>query len=196
MPLVVLPGSRLAGVLSKKVPQKILGSIGLAIFAYSLFHFAALPVKFDYWYFTIGILLFGTGLSLSATPATVAITSALPDEKQGVASAVNDTAREVGSAIGIAILGAALTNTYKSEISNVTSTLPAEFGDKIEKSIAFTQMQAPAPLVEKWDKLVEAGLHAFNSGVHSSLTIAGSIALVGAVFVAFVAPRRIGNPDL
>jgi hypothetical protein len=196
MPLVVLPGSRLAGVLSKKVPQKILGSIGLAIFAYSLFHFAALPVKFDYWYFTIGILLFGTGLSLSATPATVAITSALPDEKQGVASAVNDTAREVGSAIGIAILGAALTNTYKSEISNVTSTLPAEFGDKIEKSIAFTQMQAPAPLVEKWDKLVEAGLHAFNSGVHSSLTIAGSIALVGAVFVAFVAPRRIGHPDL
>jgi EmrB/QacA subfamily drug resistance transporter len=191
LPLVVLPGSRLAGALSKKVPQKILGSIGLAIFAYSLFHFSSLPVEFDYWYFTIGILLFGTGLALSATPATVAITSALPDEKQGVASAVNDTAREIGSAIGIAILGAVLTNTYKSEISTATSSLPAEFGEKIERSIAFTQMQPPAPLADKWEQLVEAGLQAFNSGVQSSLTIAGWVALAGAVFVAVVAPRKV-----
>jgi MFS family permease len=169
----------------------ILGSVGLAIFAYSLFHFSSLPVEFDYWYFTIGILLFGTGLALSATPATVAITSALPDEKQGVASAVNDTAREVGSAIGIAILGAALTNTYKSEISTATSSLPAEFGEKIERSIAFTQMRPPAPLADKWEQLVEAGLQAFNSGVQSSLIIAGWVALAGAVFVAIVAPRKV-----
>jgi hypothetical protein len=126
----------------------------------------------------------------------VAITSALPDEKQGVASAVNDTAREVGSAIGIAILGAALTNTYKSEISIVTSKLPAEISDKIERSIGFTQMQPPSPIVDKWDKLVEAGLQAFNSGVQSSLTIAGFVALAGAVFVAVVAPKRVGNSGL
>ncbi|MEY4423012.1 MAG: hypothetical protein RLZZ258_115, partial [Actinomycetota bacterium] len=95
MPLVVLPGSRLAGSLSKKVSQKILGGVGLAIFGYSLLHFSQLPVEFDYWYFTAGILMFGIGMSLSATPATVAITSALPNSKQGVASAVNDTSREV-----------------------------------------------------------------------------------------------------
>ena len=189
MPLVVLPGSRLAGALSKKVPQKVLGRIGLTIFAYSMVHFSALPLKFDYWYFTIGILLFGTGLSLSATPATVAITSALPNEKQGVASAVNDTAREVGSAIGIAILGAALTNTYKSEISNVTSSLPLEIGEKIERSIAFTQIQPPVSLEGIWNQLVEAGLQAFNLGVQSSLSIAGWAALVGAISVAIIAPK-------
>lgn len=193
MPLVVLPGSRLAGVLSKKVPQKVIGSVGLAIFSYSMFHFAALPVEFDYWYFTIGILLFGAGLSLAATPATVAITSALPNEKQGVASAVNDTAREVGSAIGIAILGASLTNTYKTEISKVTNSLPNEIGDKLEKSIAFIQLKPPVEFEDSWDQLVNAGLHAFNVGIQASLLIAGWVALIGAILIAFIAPKKINK---
>ena len=191
MPLVVLPGSRIAGALSKKFSQKYLGSAGLAIFGYSLFHFSALPVEFDYWYFTIGILLFGTGLALSATPATVAITSTLPYEKQGVASAVNDTAREVGSAIGIAILGAALTNTYKTEMSKVTTGLPIEVAEKLERSVAFTQLNPPSILANKWDALIDAGLNAFNSGVQTSLTIAGWVALFGALFVFVVAPKKI-----
>lgn len=190
MPLVVLPGSRLAGVLSKKVPQKVLGSIGLVIFSYSMFHFSALPVEFDYWYFTIGILLFGAGLSLAATPATVAITSALPDEKQGVASAVNDTAREVGSAIGIAILGAALTNTYKTEILNETKSLPNEIGDLLERSIAFIRIQPPIELSDNWDQLVQAGLNAFNLGVQTSLSIAGWATMIGAILIAFIAPKN------
>lgn len=188
MPLVVLPGSRIAGLLSQKVSQKILGSIGLALFGYSMFHFSNLPVEFDYWYFTIGILLFGSGLSLAATPATVAITEALPASKQGVASAVNDTAREVGSAVGIAILGAALTDSYKSEMAAATSKLPEQVAEKLESSVAFTQMDAPAGLEQMWPQLVEAGLEAFNVGVQNSLTIAGWVAVGGAVLVAILAP--------
>jgi EmrB/QacA subfamily drug resistance transporter len=190
MPLVVLPGSRIAGMLSQKVSQKILGSLGLAIFGYAMFHFANLPVDFDYWYFTTGILLFGTGLSLSATPATVAITEALPAAKQGVASAVNDTAREVGSAVGIAILGAALTDAYKGEMVDATVGLPAQVAEKLQSSVAFTQMPAPAGMEQMWGKLVEAGLEAFNVGVQNSLTIAGWVAIGGAVVVAAIAPYQ------
>jgi EmrB/QacA subfamily drug resistance transporter len=195
MPLVVLPGSRLAGSLSKKVSQKILGGVGLAIFGYSLLHFSQLPVEFDYWYFTAGILMFGIGMSLSATPATVAITSALPNSKQGVASAVNDTSREVGSAVGIAILGAALTDTYKTEMESVTEGLPDEIAEKLQSSVAFTQMDAPAPLTQVWDGLVTSGLEAFNAGVQSSLTIAGWTAIVGAVLIAVLAPSKLTEVD-
>lgn len=191
MPLVVLPGSRLAGSLSKRVPQKYLGSLGLAIFSYSLFHFSNLPVEFDSRYFTTGILLFGAGLSLAATPATTAITTALPDEKQGVASAVNDAAREIGSAIGIAILGAALTSAYKSEMQSVTMGLPDAVGEKLERSIAFTRMPPPPGLSEQWAQLVDAGLHAFNVGVQASLSIGGWVVVCGAIFVAIVAPNKV-----
>ena len=193
MPLVVLPGSRLAGALSKKIPQKILGSIGLAIFGYAMFHFSALPIEFDYWYFTAGILMFGTGLALSATPATVAITSALPQEKQGVASAVNDTAREVGAALGIAILGASMTDSYKAEMEVATDELPAEIAEKLQSSVAFTQIEAPAPLATIWDDLVQSGLEAFTLGIQSSLTIAGWVAIAGAVLVAVIAPNKVAE---
>ena len=192
MPLVVLPGSRIAGALSKRVSQKVLGGIGLTIFGYSMLHFSQLPVEFDYWYFTAGILMFGTGLALSATPATVAITNALPEKKQGVASAMNDTAREVGSAMGIAILGAALTETYKTEIQLATKNLPAELAEKIEAGVAFTQVQPPTQLEQMWPKLVESGLEAFNAGVESALTIAGWVAIAGAVLVVLIAPGN-GN---
>lgn len=155
-----------------------------------MFHFAQLPVEFDYWYFTFGILMFGSGLALSATPATVAITAALPESKQGVASAMNDTAREVGSAIGIAILGAALTETYKTEIAAVAEKLPAELGEKVSSSVAFTQVEPPAQLEAQWPDLVSAGLEAFNAGVESALTIAGWVSLMGAVLIVLLAPSK------
>lgn len=190
MPLVVLPGSRIAGALSRFVSQKILGGVGLALFGLSMFHFAQLPVEFDYWYFTFGILLFGSGLALSATPATVAITAALPESKQGVASAMNDTAREVGSAIGIAILGASLTETYKTEIAEVAEKLPTELAEKVSSSVAFTQVDPPAQLAAQWTNLVSAGLEAFNAGVESALTIAGWVSLIGAVMIVLIAPSK------
>ena len=52
--------------------------------------------------------LLGLGMALAATPATAAIVDSLPEAKQGVASAVNDAAREVGGALGIAVLGSVL----------------------------------------------------------------------------------------
>ena len=134
--------------------------------------------------------MFGTGLALSATPATVAITNALPEEKQGVASAMNDTAREVGSAMGIAILGAALAETYKSEIKSATTRLPVELADKIEAGVAFTQFDPPEQLQQIWPNLVESGLKAFNAGVESALTIAGWVAIAGAVLVVLIAPGK------
>lgn len=189
LPLVVLPGSRLAGALVKRVSQKVLGTTGLVIFGYSMIHFSNLPLEYDYWYFTIGILLFGAGLALAATPATVAITSSLPDEKQGVASAMNDVAREVGAAVGIAILGATLTDSYRNEMKLATQQLPDELATKLESSVAFTQMQPPPGLEANWPNLIDAGLASFNVGVQNSLFIAGVVSIAGAILIAIIAPR-------
>jgi len=62
----------------------------------------------SYWHLLAGGLVLGLGMALAATPATTSIVSSLPDEKQGVASAVNDASREVGGALGIAVLGSVL----------------------------------------------------------------------------------------
>jgi len=58
-----------------------------------------------YWLLLAGLLPLGAGMELAMTPATTAITDALPVAQQGVGSAMNDLARELGGALGIAVLG-------------------------------------------------------------------------------------------
>ena len=64
---------------------------------------STLTVDLTYWHLAGGLVLFGAGMGLAGTPSTTAITASLPPAKQGVGSAVNDTSRELGSALGIAI---------------------------------------------------------------------------------------------
>lgn len=54
-----------------------------------------------YLSFIGGLFVFGVGMAMSSTPATTAIVSSLPEAKQGVASAMNNTTREIGSAPGV-----------------------------------------------------------------------------------------------
>ena len=67
------------------------------------------------------LLVLGVGIGLTMSPSTTAITESLPHEKQGVASALNDTVRELGGAVGIALLGSLVNAGYRSSVSSATS---------------------------------------------------------------------------
>jgi hypothetical protein len=97
--------------------------------------FSTAGVASGYPRLLIGLLLLGTGLALATTPATTAIVSSLPQNKQGVASAVNDATREVGGALGIAVLGSALTGRYKSGISHAVAHVPAELAHQAREAL-------------------------------------------------------------
>ena len=60
------------------------------------------------------------------SPGTEAITGSLPEERQGVASALNDTVREFGGALGVALMGSLLSSGYSGHIGNVTAGLSPE----------------------------------------------------------------------
>jgi EmrB/QacA subfamily drug resistance transporter len=84
------------------------GPVGLALMAGGLAVISTMGIDSSYWHLLAGCLLLGLGMALATTPATAAIIDSLPEAKQGVASAVNDAAREVGGALGIAVLGSVL----------------------------------------------------------------------------------------
>jgi EmrB/QacA subfamily drug resistance transporter len=94
--------------LAERVGMRVVGPTGLLLIALGLLIASTMGVHASYWHLFAGILLLGLGMALSGPPATAAIVSSLPESKQGVASAVNDTAREVGGALGIAVLGSVL----------------------------------------------------------------------------------------
>ena len=111
LPLILLPTARTAPRLAQRIGFRRTAPVGLAIMAGGFLVLSQLRVDTPYWFFVVGLALFALGMGLAGTPSTTAITESLPLAKQGVASAVNDTARELGSAIGIAILGSILNQT-------------------------------------------------------------------------------------
>jgi len=107
-----------------------LGMAGLALMA--------LLVSVDGGYLSVlpGYVVMGLGMGLSMSPSTEAITSSLPREQQGVASALNDIAREFGSGLGIALLGAVLSSGYSNAITRRLEGVPASAVDTARKGIA------------------------------------------------------------
>jgi EmrB/QacA subfamily drug resistance transporter len=133
-----------------------LASIGFAILA-------TLGAASSYWHVFGGLVTLGAGMGLATTPATAAIVASLPESKQGVASAVNDAAREVGGAIGIAVLGSIITSGYRAGLDGHTNTLPPDVANQATDSLAF--------VVHAADRL----------GMQTAMWVACSIMAAGAV---------------
>ena len=189
LPFVMVPLPRTAPLLARKVGFRRLGPTGLVLMAAGFVVLSTLDVELQYGVFLAGLVLFGAGMGLAGTPATTAITEALPEAKQGVASAVNDTAREVGSALGIAVLGSALNATYRSGVDGVAATLPAQAAEHVRASVAFVASPQVAAMGERGRPIVDAAKAAFLDGVSTALLAAAVVLVVAAVVVYVRSPR-------
>jgi hypothetical protein len=130
-------------------------------------------------------------MGLAGTPSTTAITQSLPREKQGVASAVNDVARELGSALGIAVLGGVLTSVYRTSVADATTQLPADIAERVQESIAFTQTPMISALGSAADALTVAARAAFVDATAASLLIAAAALVATAIMTAVIGPRHV-----
>jgi EmrB/QacA subfamily drug resistance transporter len=111
VPMALAVGG-LSRVLSPRLAERLglraVTALGLVVMAGGLVVCSSLEAGASYLHLLAGLLLTGAGAGLATAPATSAIVSSLPADRQGVASAVNDTARELGGALGIAVVGSVL----------------------------------------------------------------------------------------
>lgn len=186
---LAIPIAAAAAPLSLKVGQRRLTALGLLIGAGSLVWLATLDADSNYLQFLIGIVANAIGFGLAMTPATTAIVNSLPPAKQGVASAVNDTAREVGAALGVAIVGSAFYSAYRASIEPHL--------DGLDPQVAHDAHEAPALAFLHADQLgsAGAGLHqaaenAFESGMQTALLLSAGLLLLGALYTWVRGPSR------
>ena len=191
MPLVLIPTARMAPRLADRLGFARVGALGLSLIAVGFFVISRLGTDLVYWQFAIGVVIFALGMGLAGTPATTAIVSSLPQSKQGVASAVNDTAREVGSAFGIAVLGSVLNSGYRAGMADAVAGLPPQAATAAQDSIAFVQFAPLEQLGSRGDQLVAAANAAFADGVSSAVMVAGGVLLVVAIVVLTFGPRGL-----
>ena len=189
MAVVVMPLSRVAPAIAARVGTRVTGATGFGSIAAGFLVVATLDPGSSYPQFLVGLLLFGAGMALSGAPATTAIVASLPPQKQGVASAVNDVSRELGGALGIAVLGSVLNGAYRSGLEGSTAGLPPEAGERATASLA-AAMQVGEGLGAQGAGLVAAAQSAFTDGLALSMMVGAALLLFGAAFVALRAPGR------
>jgi MFS family permease len=185
--LVVIPLSRLAPTIAARIGIRVTGSIGLALIATGFIILSSLGTTATYWHLFAGLVLLGIGMGLSGSPATTAIVSSLPPAKQGVASSINDLSRELGGAIGIAVLGSLLNSVYRSDISQHTTALPATLAAKAQESLGAAQL-----IGHRIDshKLIDQANAAFVHGVNLALLAAAAVLIASATIVALHGPGQ------
>jgi Na+/melibiose symporter-like transporter len=189
MALMLMVISPHAPKLAQRVGVRVVGGFGLAVMGAGFLIFATLGTGSSYWHFGTGALITGIGIALATAPATTAIVSSLPAERQGIASAVNDLTREVGGAFGIAVLGSVLNSVYRDDISSATARLPTPAASAAQDSIAAASAighTAGAPGAV----LIERSQDAFVGGLSTALIVAACVLLAAALVVAILAPPR------
>ncbi|KOG06788.1 MULTISPECIES: MFS transporter [Streptomyces] len=162
---------------------------GMLLVALGLAAFAVFDASTPVWVLEVVFFLQGAGMAHIMPPVTVSIMQALPREKAGSGSAINNTFRQVGGALGVAVLGSVLSSTYRGEIEGHLGAVPAALrataGESVEATLAVAEKLGPAGR-----DLVAPAYDAFLDAMHVTAIASTVIALAGAAVVAAFLPGR------
>jgi EmrB/QacA subfamily drug resistance transporter len=175
-----------------KIGLRIAVSLGLLLIGAGLFSMRYLDAASTYLDLAWPLLITSAGIGLCVAPTTSAIMNAVPDEKQGVASAVNDTTREVGAAVGIAVAGSVLAAQYHNTLAPALAGFPdqvrAQALDSLAHALAVAGQMGP-----QGTRLADLATSAFIRGMDLSLLVLAATIWLAAAFVAVWAPGRNGR---
>jgi EmrB/QacA subfamily drug resistance transporter len=180
MTFVMIPISTLAAPLSERYGQRLVGGAGLLVSAAGVVALSRLGAHSGFAPLLAAQLVLGAGIGLAMTPATNAIVSSLPAAKQGVASAVNDTTREIGTALGIAIMGSAFTTGYRHALDPHLTGIPATAASQARQAPALA-LQVAGGLGRHGQAMVRTAQDAFAGGMQEAMLL-GAV-LLGAIAV-------------
>jgi MFS family permease len=149
------------------------------------------------WLLVLVLSVQGVGMGAVMAPATESIMSVVPREKAGAGAAVNNSVRQVGGALGVAILGSVLAASYSAHLGGAVDALPPAARAEASQSIVATlesvrQVQAgdDADAAKAAADLVEPAKEAFVSAMHLTAVGTAVAALVAAVIVLVWLPGR------
>jgi len=175
-----------------KVGLRVAATVGLLLIAAGLLCLRLLDVGSTYLDLAWPLLVMSTGIGFCTAPTTSAIMGAVPDEKQGVASAVNDATREIGAALGIAVAGSILAGRYTAALAPDLARFPEPVRERAAGSLA-EALAVSERIGPQGGPLAELAKTAFLDAMASSVLVLAVVIVIAAVFVAFWAPGRDGR---
>ncbi|HQF93960.1 MAG TPA: MFS transporter [Microthrixaceae bacterium] len=195
MAAIMMPLSTIAPTIAERMGFRRTLVMGMLLLAGGLVLFAALADPTGgYMSVFPAILVLGAGVGLAMSPSTAAITSSLPEEKQGVASALNDTVREMGGAVGIALIGSVLNSAYRSNIEPIAGSLPPQVAKPVASGIG-SALAVAGQMGADGKAVVAASRQAFVDGMTPALYLGAAVALAAAIFTALRGPKTAAEAE-
>jgi EmrB/QacA subfamily drug resistance transporter len=196
--------SFVAAVMSAKVAQrvgtKVAVGTGILIASAGLFYLSQIAeVDTSYGMLVVVMCVISMGMGLTMSPATNSIMGSLPVNKAGVGSAMNDTTRLLGGALGVAVLGTIMNNIYIAKINDALAGAPQPILEAARNSIQGAHIiagkiaagQIPGVDPALANSILDSANQAFMSGMVRAVTIAGIIMVVASVVTFIILPMRV-----
>jgi EmrB/QacA subfamily drug resistance transporter len=186
-----LIGTRLAVGIGNKI---VVGG-GLALFCAALLWISTDSQATSYAVIAAQMVVFGTGMGFTQSPATEAIMGAVPKHKAGVGSAVNDATRLFGGTLGVAVIGSIAASLYTSRLAaTIPAGLPARAVTAARGSVGgaviAAQQASHAGFARLGSRLQDAAILAFLHSLAGGCLVAGAVAAAGALVALFLLPAR------
>lgn len=183
-------GSVLGARLVRSLGTRRVVVSGLVMLAAAFAWIAASATHEAYMWVVAQMVIMGTGLGLTSTPATESILSVLPPAKAGVGSAVNDATRETGGTLGVAIIGSVYSSLYLRGLSHgAVAHLPAHLYEVARSSVGAAMEIVQHGPASHAPALLGGVVSAFMSGMRAGCLVAAAVCVLGA-FGALALPGR------
>jgi EmrB/QacA subfamily drug resistance transporter len=191
--LVLMVFAPLSNVWVQRFGNKRVVATGMTIVTVSLALFTTFDASSSALV-VIGVsMLLGLGMANVMAPCTDSIMGSLPRAKAGVGSAVNDTTRQMGGAVGVAVFGSLMSSQFTHAITDkLSGSLPAGLLARVSDNVGqAVGVARDAPQAQPFaDQIIRAANDSFVSGLHVVALVAAGVTLVGAIGVALFLPAR------
>jgi len=189
--------SPLSPILATRFGTRLVIPAGMALMGLGLLDLSTAGVHTSYPPIALAVAIMGAGMGLVMAPASTIIMTTVPAHQAGAGSAINDTIREVGGALGIAIVGSLAAAVYRSRLTHllVARHAPGLVVHTATGSVAAADAVGQRVGGVPGSELVAAAHSAFVNAMAMGMRVAAGVALVSAVAAIFALPRQ-GKPTV
>jgi len=209
MALTMMVVAPLSTRLVERFGTRVVVAAGMLCTTFALASYATLPATGISYPADVmwRMMVMAGGMGLVMAPATESIMGSLPRAKSGVGSAVNDTTRQVGGALGVAVIGSLMTTIYGPRLASALDAaglpLPAPVLARAESGLGFALAIAEQAPPAVGATITAAARSAFVSGLHGGAIVAAVASFLGFAVVARWLPARpepvaepVGTPEV
>jgi hypothetical protein len=200
--LIMLPMPLVMMLLAPQAPRLVqrfgIGTVvpvGLGLVASGLLVFSTLATDSHGWAVYFAITPMMVGMSVTMSPFTALIMTSVPPERAGMGSAMNDTTRELGGALGVAVLGSIVTTHYRSAMAPTVAQLPAQTGDQVASGLAGALQASRSLPADVASTVVTQAREAFTDAMGTATIVGAVVVVIMTVFTTMVIRRSFGVPS-